>query len=119
MTAIAGDRATRNTSWVPVAITLAKRSMVGILRIPAAVIPLVVMPMFLFSGTFFPVEALFSGPALWLVQATPLYHAISLIRGLSTGLVGIGQVLDTLYLVVFFVVCIWIAMRQMERKLIK
>jgi lipooligosaccharide transport system permease protein len=80
---------------------------------------LVVMPMFLFSGTFFPVEALFSGPALWLIQATPLYHAISLIRGLSTGLVGIGQVWDTIYLVVFFAVCIWIAMRQMERKLIK
>jgi lipooligosaccharide transport system permease protein len=80
---------------------------------------LIVMPMFLFSGTFFPIEELFAGPALWLIQATPLYHAISLIRGLSIGLVGMGQVWDTVYLVVFFTVCIWIAMRQMERKLIK
>ena len=80
---------------------------------------LVVMPMFLFSGTFFPVEALFSGPLLWIVQATPLYQAINLIRGLSTGLVGIGQLWSVLYLVAFFSVCIWIAMRQMERKLIK
>ncbi|MBA2633996.1 MAG: ABC transporter permease [Chloroflexi bacterium] len=80
---------------------------------------LVVMPMFLFSGTFFPIEALLSGPLLWLVQATPLYHAISLVRGLSTGLVGMPQLWDTAYLVVFFVICMWIAMRQMERKLIK
>jgi len=80
---------------------------------------LVVMPMFLFSGTFFPIEALVSGPLLWLIQATPLYHAISLVRGLSTGLVGMAQVWDTIYLVVFFAICMWIAMRQMERKLIK
>jgi len=80
---------------------------------------LVVMPMFLFSGTFFPIEALFSGPLLWLIQATPLYHAISLVRGLSTGLVGAAQLWNTIYLVVFFAICMWIAMRQMERKLIK
>ena len=80
---------------------------------------LVVMPMFLFSGTFFPIEALLSGPLLWLVQATPLYHAISLVRGLSTGLIGTAQLWDTLYLVAFFAICMWIAMRQMERKLIK
>ncbi len=79
---------------------------------------LIVMPMFLFSGTFFPVEALPD----WLftiVQATPLYHGISLVRGLSTGVVGVGQIWDLLYLTVFFIVCMWIAMRQMERKLIK
>jgi lipooligosaccharide transport system permease protein len=80
---------------------------------------LIVMPMFLFSGTFFPIEGLLSGPLLWLVQATPLYHAINLIRGLSTGLVGIGQLWSLLYLVAFFAICMWIAMRQMERKLIK
>ena len=83
---------------------------------------LVVMPMFLFSGTFFPPEEIFTGSlgwVLWLIQATPLYHAISLTRALATGLVGMGQVWDTIYLAVFFVVCISIAMRQMERKLIK
>ncbi len=79
---------------------------------------LIVMPMFLFSGTFFPVSAY-----PWFIQvfmqATPLYHAINLIRGLSIGLVGWAQVWDFTYLVVFFAVCLWIAMRQMERKLIK
>jgi len=48
-------RAERSTSWVPVAIMLAQRSLVSILRIPAAVVPLVAMPVFFviaFSGSF-------------------------------------------------------------------
>jgi lipooligosaccharide transport system permease protein len=79
---------------------------------------LIVMPMFLFSGTFFPIEVY----PTWiqvLMQATPLYHAINLIRGLSTGLVGPGQVWDLVYLVAFFAISMTIAMRQMERRLIK
>lgn len=49
------SRAERTTSWVPVALALAQRSLLGILRIPAAVIPLVAMPVFFviaFSGSF-------------------------------------------------------------------
>jgi lipooligosaccharide transport system permease protein len=79
---------------------------------------LVVMPMFLFSGTFFPVD-FYPEPIQWFMHATPLYHAINLIRGLSTGLMSLAQLWDFVYLVVFFVICITIAMRQMERKLIK
>jgi lipooligosaccharide transport system permease protein len=80
---------------------------------------LIVMPMFLFSGTFFPVEAVFPDWALVIVQATPLYHAVNLIRGLSIGVLGVGQVWDLAYLVGFFALGLWIATRQMERKLIK
>jgi lipooligosaccharide transport system permease protein len=79
---------------------------------------LIVMPMFLFSGTFFPI-GIYPEPIQWFMQATPLYHAISLIRGLSTGLIGLGQLWDLVYLIGFFAICMWIAMRQMERKLIK
>jgi lipooligosaccharide transport system permease protein len=79
---------------------------------------LVVMPMFLFSGTFFPVD-FYPAPLQWLMQINPLYHSISLIRGLSTGLVGVAQVWDLAFLIGFFAICLWIAMRQMERKLIK
>ena len=79
---------------------------------------LIVMPMFLFSGTFFPI-GVYPEPIQWLMQATPLFHAISLIRGLSTGLLGIQQAWDLTYLLAFFAICTWIAMRQMERKLIK
>ena len=79
---------------------------------------LIVMPMFLFSGTFFPVEA-YPVPIQLFMQLTPLYHAINLIRGLSLGLVGLTQLWDFVYLVVFFAICITIAMRQMEKRLIK
>jgi lipooligosaccharide transport system permease protein len=79
---------------------------------------LVVMPMFLFSGTFFPID-IYPEPLRWFMQVNPLYHSISLIRGLSTGLVGPAQLWDLAFLVAFFAICMWIAMRQMERKLIK
>jgi lipooligosaccharide transport system permease protein len=79
---------------------------------------LIVMPMFLFSGTFFPVEA-YPLPIQVFMQLTPLYHAINLIRGLSLGVVGLAQLWDFIYLVAFFAICITLAMRQMEKRLIK
>ena len=79
---------------------------------------LVVMPMFLFSGTFFPIT-IFPEPIQAIIQLTPLYHGINLIRGLSTGLFDAGDLLSVVYLVAFFAICLWIAMRQMERRLIK
>jgi lipooligosaccharide transport system permease protein len=79
---------------------------------------LIVMPMFLFSGTFFPID-IYPLPIQIFMEVTPLYHAVNLIRGLSTGIVGLAQLWDLVYLIVFFVVCMVIAMRRMERKLIK
>src|SRR5438105_5622418 len=79
---------------------------------------LIVMPMFLFSGSFFPTISF--PPFLQVfLQATPLFHSISLIRGLTTGLMGLEQVWDFAYLVGFFVLMMVIAMRRMEHKLIK
>jgi ABC-2 type transport system permease protein len=55
----------RSTSWVPVAVALARRSLIGILRIPAAVIPLIAMPIFFvvaFSGSFSRLSSLPSFP---------------------------------------------------------
>jgi lipooligosaccharide transport system permease protein len=54
-----------------------------------------------------------------IITFTPLYHGIELIRGLSTGMVGAVQLVNLAYLVAFFAICLWIAMRRMERKLIK
>jgi lipooligosaccharide transport system permease protein len=79
---------------------------------------LIVMPMFLFSGTFFPISV-YPLPIQAFMEVTPLYHAISLIRGLSTGVVGWAQLLDFAYLVAFFALAMWFAMSRMERKLIK
>src|SRR5215210_6710342 len=46
---------------------------------------LVVMPMFLFSGTFFPVS-FYPVPIQILMEAIPLYHGVNLLRGLTVGL---------------------------------
>jgi lipooligosaccharide transport system permease protein len=45
---------------------------------------LIVIPLFLFSGTFFPVHQL---PLVlqWVAVATPLYHGVALSRSLATG----------------------------------
>lgn len=45
---------------------------------------LVVVPMFLFSGTFFPIDQMPGGlrPLAWI---TPLWHAVELCRGATTG----------------------------------
>jgi lipooligosaccharide transport system permease protein len=80
---------------------------------------LIVMPMFLFSGTFFPIEQALPGWLVTVITFTPLYHGIELIRGLSTGIVGIDLLVSLGYLIGFFAVCMWIALRLMERKLIK
>ena len=77
---------------------------------------LIVMPMFLFSGTFFPIEVVYRRLSDQVfVQLTPLYHAINLIRGLSTGIVGIGPGLGLRLSARLLRVCLWIAMRQMEQ----
>ena len=78
----------------------------------------IVTPLFLFSGTFFPTD-IYPVPIQVFLQLTPLYHAISLIRGLSTGLISLAQAWDFVYLLAFFAISMTIAMRQMEKRLIK
>ena len=55
-------------------------------------ITLVQLPLFLFSGTFFPVTA-FHGVLRWVVEATPLYRGVVLCRELTTGVdqLGVGR----------------------------
>jgi lipooligosaccharide transport system permease protein len=79
---------------------------------------LVVMPMFLFSGVFFPVS-FYPVPVQWLMEAVPLFHGVTLLRALTTGVIEARLAWDVLYLVVFCGICLFVAMRQIERKLIK
>lgn len=45
---------------------------------------LAVLPMFLLSATFFPIEV-YPPRVRWLVLASPLYHGVELVRGLTLG----------------------------------
>lgn len=60
-------------------------------------ISLLLMPMVLFSGTFFPIDA-FAGPVRWLIEATPLYRGVVLCRELTTGAVGLASLVSVVYL---------------------
>ena len=55
----------------------------------------------------------------WLIEVTPLYRSVDLIRALSTGVAGWTQVLDVGYLLVMFAVGLTVAGRRMSRLLCK
>ena len=79
---------------------------------------LVVMPMFLFSGTFFPIS-LYPQPIQLAMELTPLFHAVGLLRGLATGLLGWHELWDLAYIVAFGAIAMWIALNRLEQRLIK
>lgn len=59
----------------------------------------VLLPMFLFSATFYPITV-YPEWVQVIVQALPLWHGVELIRGLTTGLLTIGMIWHVLYFVV-------------------
>lgn len=63
------------------------------------VMRIAVMPMFLFSGTFFPIDQLpdWLEPLAWV---SPLWHAVELCRGATTGSVSLGPALGHLLFLV-------------------
>ncbi len=76
-----------------------------------------VIPMFLFSGAFFPVSQL---PDLlrWLAQVLPLYHGVELLRGLVLGTPDLSaDLFHVAYLAAFVAVGFWLADRGFARRL--
>ena len=78
----------------------------------------VLIPMFLFSATFYPITA-YPGPLQIVVQLTPLYHGVDLLRSLTTGIIGPSIVLDVLYLVILGAAGLAVAATRLERLLHK
>ena len=81
-------------------------------------IQLVILPMFLFSGTFFPLDTL-PEAARFIVQLTPLYHGVDLLRGLAVGVVGPETVVHVVYLTVMGLIGLAIVSRRLDRLLLK
>ena len=81
-------------------------------------IQLIILPMFLFSGTFYPVETY--PPLLqFVVQITPLYQGVELLRSLATGTVGPSALFHVGYLVVMGLIGLAIVSRRLDRLLLK
>ena len=79
-------------------------------------VTLLMMPMFLFSTTFFPLGVYPRGLQL-VVEATPLYQGIEIIRGLMLGVVDPGMLLRVLYLALMAAGGLAIAARRFGRLL--
>ena len=82
------------------------------------VMGLLVMPMFLFSGIFVPVTR-FPEAVQWIVHATPLYHAVAMLRQLTTGTLSTSMAGHVAYLVIGGVVAFCVEMYRLERTLSK
>ncbi|WP_028473515.1 ABC transporter permease [Nocardioides alkalitolerans] len=80
-------------------------------------VTLATVPMFLFSATFFPVSA-FPEWLRWVVECTPLYRGVVLIRELCTGTVGWGSAASVVYLVVLGLVGLVVVRRRLDRLLL-
>jgi lipooligosaccharide transport system permease protein len=81
-------------------------------------IQLVILPMFLFSGTFFPIDALPEGVRLF-VQLTPLYQGVDLLRGLTVGVVGPETLVHIAYLLVMGLAGLSVVSRRLDKLLLK
>jgi lipooligosaccharide transport system permease protein len=83
----------------------------------SALFRFVINPLFLFSGTFFPLERL--PDAVHLVAwATPLYHGVQLIRGLILDDLNLlAAPIHLAYLLAFFAIGVWLADRYLSHRM--
>jgi lipooligosaccharide transport system permease protein len=80
-----------------------------------------ITPLFLFSGTFFPISSL---PAALqaLAWLTPLFHGVALTRGLSLGTLmdePVAAAIHVIYLTTLAVIGTWLTIRNVRRRLVR
>ena len=81
-------------------------------------IQLVILPMFLFSGTFFPLDNFPEGVRVF-IQLTPLYQGVDLLRTLSVGVVGPDTLVHVAYLTVMGLIGLAVVSRRLDKLLLK
>ena len=81
-------------------------------------IQLVVLPLFLFSGTFYPIDAYPEALRIF-VQLTPLYQGVDLIRALTVGAISPVLLVHVAYLLIVGVIGLAITSRRLDKLLLK
>jgi lipooligosaccharide transport system permease protein len=79
---------------------------------------LATLPMFLFSTTFYPLSV-YPRAIQIVVECTPLYQGITLLRGLTLGTIGPGLLWPVLYLALMGLGGLLVAGRRISRLLLK
>ncbi len=81
-------------------------------------VTVLMLPMFLFSATFFPVDA-YPGGVRWLVEVTPLYRGVVLLRELTTGAIGWESLVSVAYLVAMGLIGLLVCRRRLDALLLR
>ena len=96
-----------------IAFTATQKNDVGF----SAIFRFVINPLFLFSGTFFPLTQL-PDQVEWVPWLTPLFHGVELVRGSILGsLDPAAAILHLAYLLAMFAVGAWLAERTLTRRM--
>jgi len=80
-------------------------------------IQLVVLPLFLFSGTFYPIET-YPESLRFIVQLTPLYQGVDLIRSLTVGHITPILLFHIGYLVIVGFAGLFVVSRRLDKLLL-
>lgn len=80
-------------------------------------VTLATLPMFLFSATFFPLTV-FPSWVGWIVEFTPLYRGVVLVRELCTGVLTWGSLVSVLYLIGLGLLGLAVVRRRLDRLLL-
>jgi len=80
-------------------------------------VPSVTLPMFLFSATFYPLSSY--GDWGWVVQLSPLYHGVALVRSFNLGEISWSLLGHVGVLVAMAVVGLSVAASRIEKLLLK
>jgi lipooligosaccharide transport system permease protein len=81
-------------------------------------IQLVILPLFLFSATFYPLET-YPEALQWVVRVTPLYQGVDLIRSLAVGHITPVLLVHVVYLTVMGLIGLAITNRRLGKLLLK
>ena len=76
------------------------------------------LPLFLFSATFFPIDA-FPAAVRWIVELTPLYRGVVLCRELTTGALSWASAASVVYLVAMGLIGLVVVRRRLTKLLLK
>lgn len=78
---------------------------------------LAVLPMFLFSGTFFSIDQ-YPAALRWFVELMPLTHGVAMMRSLSVGAIDASLVWHALYFVAMVWVGVWLTTKRLATLLL-
>ncbi len=81
-------------------------------------VQLAILPMFLFSGTFYPIDA-YPDAIRTVVQLTPLYQGVDLLRSLAVGHLDGILLFHVAYLAVMGIAGLWVVSRRLDKLLLK